>query len=252
MRALLVRLFPPRVEPADPSRPIYLDDSALESPPVALGVAAREALRLADVLEAMLHAARDAFVADDRKRIAEARRLDDVLDKLNTAIKAYLTRLDPEALTEEDHRRLAEILAFSTNLEHAGDVLDKNVLGHAAKRLKRNLLLSPQQRAELDAIMARLAANLRIAAAVFMTEDPRGARRLIAEKEAFRDMGAAATEAHFMRLRGGGAETTETSALHLDIQRDLKRVNTHLVAAAAYPVLKNQGELLSTRLRNGE
>ena len=31
--------------------------------------------------------------------------------------------------------------------------------------------------------------------------------------------------------------------------RDLKRVNTHLVAAAAYPVLEGKGELLPSRIR---
>jgi phosphate:Na+ symporter len=41
----------------------------------------------------------------------------------------------------------------------------------------------------------------------------------------------------------------ETSTLHLDALRDLKNVNAHLVAAAAYPVLENKGELLPTRLR---
>jgi phosphate:Na+ symporter len=36
--------------------------------------------------------------------------------------------------------------------------------------------------------------------------------------------------------------------LHLDIVRDLKRVNAHL-AAAAYPILEGRGELLSSRLK---
>ena len=53
----------------------------------------------------------------------------------------------------------------------------------------------------------------------------------------------------FDRLRAGGSGVAETSALHLDVLRDLKQVNAHLVAAAAYPVLKNQGGLLSSRLR---
>jgi len=35
----------------------------------------------------------------------------------------------------------------------------------------------------------------------------------------------------------------------LDVLRDLKRVNTHLVAAAAYPVLEAGGALLPSRLR---
>jgi len=48
----------------------------------------------------------------------------------------------------------------------------------------------------------------------------------------------AATKAHFARLRQGRIDTAETSALHLDIIRDLKRINSHLVAGAAYPVAR--------------
>ena len=84
---------------------------------------------------------------------------------------------------------------------------------------------------------------------MFVTEDVRAARLLAAEKEAFRDVEAQATAAHFERLRAGRIETAETSSLHLDVLRDLKRVNAHLVAAAAYPVLEGRGELLSSRLR---
>ena len=44
----------------------------------------------------------------------------------------------------------------------------------------------------------------------------------------------------------------ETSALHLDLLRDIRRVNAHLVAAAAYPVLESHGELLASRLRRDD
>ncbi len=250
--ALLRRVFPARADAPDPSRPLYLDEAARETPVVAVGVAAREALRLADMLEAMLLAARDAFAADDRKRVAEARRMDDVLDRLNEAIKTYLTGLDPEATSETDQRRIEEILAFTTNLEAAGDVVDKNLLGHAAKRLKRNIAPPREQTEELAVIIARLVANLRAAASVFMTEDVRAARLLAAEKEIFRDLETAATGEHFGQIRAGQAQAAEASAWRLDLLRDLKRVNDHLVAAAAYPVLKSQGELLPTRLRENE
>jgi phosphate:Na+ symporter len=185
---------------------MYLDKAALETPVVAVGAAAREALRLADVLEAMLQGARDAFEKDDRRRIAETRRIDDVLDRLNTAIKAYVTSLDPEAMTDADHRRVEQVLAFSTNMEHAGDVVAKNLMALASKRLKRGLAFSKEGQAELTAMMERLAANLRTAASVFMTEDPRAAR-LLASEEAFRDLEATATQAHFARLREGRPET---------------------------------------------
>jgi phosphate:Na+ symporter len=249
---LLRRLLPARFDQADPAQPMYLDKAAIETPVVAVGAAAREALRLADVLETMLQGIRDAFQKDDRKRVAETKRLDDVLDKLNTAIKTYLTSLDPEAMTNADHRRAEQILAFATNLEHAGDVVDKNLAALASKRLRRGLAFSKEGQAELIGMLERLMTNLRTAVSVFMTEDVRAARLLAGEKEGFRDMEAAATQAHFVRLREGRLETTETSTLHLDVVRDLKRVNAHLVEAAAYPVLKGQGDLLPTRLRPDE
>jgi phosphate:Na+ symporter len=243
---LLRKMLPARVAADDPSRPRYLDQGALETPPIALAAAAREALRMADALEAMLSGAADALATTDRRRIGEVRRLDDVLDRLNTAIKEYVTSLDPEALSDADDRRLSQILAFATHLEAAGDVVDRDVMGHAAKRLKRGIPLGEQERGEARRVLERLAATVRAAAAVFMTEDARSARQLAAEKEAFRDLETAATRAHFAGLRGGKAEP---GALDLDLLRDLKRVNGHLVAAAAYPVLEGQGELLSSRLR---
>jgi phosphate:Na+ symporter len=249
---LLQRLLPRRVDPADPSRPLYLDVAARETPIVALGGAAREAMRLADVLETMLHGARDALHKGDRKMIAETKRMDDVLDHLNTAIKTYLTSLDPESLSDADHRRLGEILNFAMNMEQAGDVIDGNLLPHCAKRLKRGLVFSKEGEAELLGMMDRLVTNLRTAASLFMTDDRRAARLLVDEKVAFRDLEAAATQSHFDRLRTGRRDTAETSALHLDLLRDMKRVNGHIVAAAAYPVLERSGELLPSRVTDGD
>jgi phosphate:Na+ symporter len=246
---LLVRWLPARVDAADPGRPLYLDHAAMETPVVAIGAAAREALRLADVLEAMLLGLRDVLAKDDRRLVSETKRLDDTLDKLNRAIKAYLTALDPEALGDADHQRIRDILCFVTNMEHAGDIVDRNLLGLVSKKIKRGLSFSSAGEAELLAIIDRLVANVRAAASLLMTSDERAARLLVAEKETFRGMEAAATDGHFARLRAGRVDTAETSALHLDALRDLKSVNTHVVAAAAYPVLETIGELLPSRLR---
>jgi phosphate:Na+ symporter len=250
--ALLRRWLPTRVDQGDPSTPVYLDPSARETPVLALGFAAREALRLADVLEAMLQGLHEAFAGGDRRSIAHTKRLDDVLDKLNTAIKAYLTGLAPEALTEDDHRRVMEILTFATNMEQAGDIVEKNLLGAAAKKLKRGLAFSGEEQAALLGMIDRLSTNVRCAASLFMTGDTRAARLLASEKEAFREIEAVATMSHFNRLQAGRLEAAEVSALHLDALRDLKQVNTHVVAAAAYPVLEFAGDLLRSRVRQDE
>ena len=245
---LLVRLVPARVDVADPSQPIYLDWAARETPSVALAGAAREALRMVDVFETMLRGTLDSLNRGDRKRVTETARMDSVLDRLDTAIKEYLTSLDTDALDDTDHRRLSEILAFTTNLEHAGDIVEKSLMPLAAKRIKRGISFSEGSREEIREMLDRLTSNARAAAAVFMTEDPRTARQLLGEKEVFRELELRATEEHFGRPRTGRAESIEMSKLLLDIVRDLKRVNAHL-AAAAYPILEGRGELLPSRLR---
>jgi phosphate:Na+ symporter len=248
---LLVRLLPARIDTADPSQPIYLDWAARETPSIALAGAAREALRMVDVFEAMLRGALDALNRGDRKRVTETARTGKVLDRLDTAIKEYLTSLDSDSLDDMDHRRLSEILAFTTNLEHAGDIIEKSLMALAAKRIKRGVSFSELSRAEIRQMVDRLISNARAAAAVFMTEDPRAARRLLSEKEVFRELELRAADEHFGPTRAGRAESIEMSKLLLDIVRDLKRVNAHL-AAAAYPILEGRGELLPSRLRQHE
>lgn len=242
-------LKPVRVDAADPSQPIYLDGAARETPTIALAAAAREALRMVDVFEDMLRGAIDSLDRDDRKRVAETKRMDDVLDRLDRAIKEYLTSLDTDALDEVDHRRMSEIVAFCTNIEHAGDIVERSLMPLAAKRIKQGIAFSEARQHEIRGMIERLIANARAAAAVFMTEDPRSARRLLREKEVFRDFETSATQSQFGRSRAGPQESVEAGRLHLDIVRDLKRVNSHL-SAAAYPILEGQGELLPSRLRH--
>ena len=46
-------------------------------------------------------------------------------------------------------------------------------------------------------------------------------------------------------------ESIETSSIHIDVVRDLKRINSHLTSVA-YPILEAAGELSHSRLRASE
>jgi phosphate:Na+ symporter len=81
-----------------------------------------------------------------------------------------------------------------------------------------------------------------------MSSDPQLARELVGRKAALRDAEQAATESHFARVREGRLDSIRTSSLHLDIIRDLKRINSHL-ASAAYPILESAGQLRPSRLK---
>ncbi|MGY3615142.1 Na/Pi cotransporter family protein [Bradyrhizobium sp. USDA 10063] len=243
---LLKRLLPRRVRDTDPARPRHLDESALETPSLALADAARETLRMGDIVEEMLRKVMAAMMTDDRVLVEQVSRMDNSVDSLDEAIKLYVTKLTRGSLDEREGQRAMEIISFAINLEHIGDIIDKNLSELATKKIKRRLQFSPEGTEELSAFHKRTLDSLRIAFGVFMSGDVNEARKLVAEKAALRNAEFAATERHLERLREGRPETIETTSLHLDVLRDLRRIHSH-ICSVAYTALVSAGELAADR-----
>jgi phosphate:Na+ symporter len=242
MAALLKKLLPNRVQETDPSQPRYLDESALETPSLALADAARETLHMGDIVEVMLRKVMAAMMTNDRTLVDQVSRMDNSVDNLDEAIKLYVTKLTRGSLDEHEGRRAMEIISFTINLEHIGDIIDKNLSELATKKIKRRFQFSPEGAEELSAFHKRTMDSLRIAFGVFMSGDVNEARKLLVEKAHLRNTEIAATERHLDRLREGRPETIETTSLHLDVLRDLRRIHSH-ICSVAYPVLDAAGEL---------
>jgi phosphate:Na+ symporter len=251
LAALLTRFLPEKKKPSDPATPLYLDETAIDTPSVALVCAARETLHIGDIVETMLRQTMTALLTDDRKLVAEISRMDNAVDGLDEAVKLYVTKLTRASLDERDGHRAMEIISFSINLEHVGDIIDKNLMELATKKIKRRLVFSKAGAAELAAFHQEVLDNLKLAFSVFMSSDVKTARQLITEKTELRAAEIAAAESHLARLREGRPESIESSSLHLDILRDLKRIHSH-ICSVAYPVLEAAGELQPNRLKAAE
>jgi phosphate:Na+ symporter len=237
----LTKIFPGQRAAAKPGVPNYLDETTLETPSLALADASRETLHMGDVVEQMLQKVMIALLTNNRALVSEVSRMDNVVDRLDEAIKLYVTKLTRGSLEDREGRRAMEIISFAINLEHIGDIVDKNLSEVAAKKIKRKLQFSPEGANELAAFHKRVLDSLKLALGVFMSGNLADARKLIAEKAELRNAEVAAAERHFERLREGRPETLETTSLHLDVLRDLKRIHSH-ICSAAYPVLDMAGE----------
>jgi phosphate:Na+ symporter len=229
----------------------HLDQALLDRPALALNAATRELMRLADKVELMLRLAILTFEGKDEARIAELRVLETEVDATQEEIKLYLTRLMQGGLDERQSEQVVELILFTTNLEHVGDIIDRGLLGMAEKKARLDLRFSDPGWADIRAFHARIAEQMRLALTVFVSRDLAMARDLVAEKDRLRELEATATERHVARLREGNAESIETSALHLDVLRDLKRISAHLTTVA-YPILEAQGLLRGSRLKAGK
>jgi phosphate:Na+ symporter len=233
----------------DAGRTRYLDASAIDSPTEALAAATRETLALGDLVAEMLEQSLTVFERDDGRLLKQIGRADDAVDRRYEAIKLYLMKISSAGMSGEDSARFVEILTFITNLEHIGDIIDKNLMELAAKKIRNKLAFSREGLDELRQFHGRVRDNLRLAYNVFTLRDVRLARKLLNEKPLLREAEVSTANSHFARLRAGRPESIETSAIHLDIIRDLKRINSHLTSVA-YPILEAAGELLVTRLKD--
>ncbi len=216
-------------------RPRHLDASALDTPTLALANAARETLRMGDVVEHMMILHREALhgkVGQDK----EVRRLDDDVDVLYTAIKLYLAQIQKEDLGEEDSRRWAEIIEMALNLEQAGDIIERMTGDIASKSHAARRAFSAEGLAELDTLYERLVGNLRLSLSVFLSGDLASAKRLRRSKHRFRILDRRYAHAHVDRLHQQNVQSIETSSLHLGLLGDMKRLNS-LFCAVAYNVL---------------
>jgi phosphate:Na+ symporter len=239
---LLAKILPARAKADDPSAPRYLDESALDTPSLARADASREVLRVGDIVELMLQKVMTALMTGNRALVVEVCRMDNTVDRLDEAIKLYVAKLTRGSLDEREGKRAMEIVSFTINLEHVGDIIDKNLSELAGKRIKRNIQFSAEGAAELIAFHKRVLDGLKLAFSVFMAGDVGDARKLITEKTSMRLAELEAAEHHFERLRAGRPESIESTSLHLDVLRDLKRIHSH-ICSVAYPVLEAAGQM---------
>lgn len=241
-------ILPDRAREEDESLPRYLDPTAFATPPAALACVARETLRVSDIVQRMMRDTLEAFRTNNTHLVQGIRDQEAIVDSLYEAIKNYLARLSSHPLDKHESKRYMQILTFSTNLEHIGDIIDKNLMEMASKKIRNQDNFSRQGFSEISDLHHRVMDNMNLAQNVFMTGDVKMARKLFEEKVVLRNQEMMAAESHFKRLSQGVAETIATSSLHLDILRDLRRINSY-VSLIAYPILEEANELKTTRLR---
>ena len=244
---ILERLFPEKENSDGPQKPHLLDPTAIETPVVALSCAAREALRMGEYVETMIQGVIVSIEENDLAKTEALIEMDDLVDSTYKEIKLYISKISRQEVDELESHRIAEIMSFTTNLEHIGDITE-NLLELVNKKIKKQSRFSDEGLAEISELHAKVAINLKLAMTVFMSGDITVARQLLSEKREVNALERQGTDRHMERLLEGRPECIETSALYMDMLRDLRRIHSH-IASVAYPILDAAGELRKTRLK---
>jgi phosphate:Na+ symporter len=230
-------LVPPDQPGENPFKARYLDERALDQPSLALGQATREALRMADVVQGMLRDVIPVFRDDDQALLEDVEQRDDQVDFLEREIKLFLARLRREAMGPDLNRKEIALISVIGNLENIGDIIDKNLMELARKKLYQGRRFSEAGWAEIVEFHAMISKNLELAVAAFAAHDRSLAQAVLDQRPVIRQRERELRESHLGRLRQGLAESLETSEIHLDILTNLKRISSH-ITALMFPILE--------------
>lgn len=210
-------------------------------PAVALSQSKREIGLVTREIVDMLEEAWEALKSGDEQMCKHIRGRDDHVDRLDRQIKKYLTATMGDDLPEELDKARDRQLRFLTDLETIGDVIDRNLVSAAIKKAKKGLRFSEEGWEELKVYFRGTTATLELASAVFVSDSPEMARKLLEHKTRMRDHEISLRERHYDRLQKGTQQTMETTDLHLEILSQLKHIN-HVVCGVAYGVLQSASD----------
>jgi phosphate:Na+ symporter len=230
-------VLPERPQTNGMAKPRHLDPTALDTPSLALANAARETLRMGDLIDNMLEAMLDVLNGKQTAVTQEIRRLTDDVEALYSAIKLYLAQMPREDLSDQDSRRWAEIIELAINLKLASDLIERMLRKVQQQKTSQRRSFSEVGVEELAGLHSQLISNLRLGLSVFLSADKESARQLLREKRRFRAQERRMAHAHVSRLQRKIVQSIETSSLHLELIADMKRLNS-LFCSSAYVVLE--------------
>lgn len=230
MHRLITVMFPAKEEQRT-FGPQYIDEGFLSSPPLALEQSRKEIVREGEIVIEMMRLSAKVFESRDL-RLSETVSLMDIrADVLRNAVVPYLARISQNsALTEEQSKQQLQLLYIAADFESIGDIIDKNIMPLARKKLENDLWFSDQGWKDIVSLHSRVMENLDRALSALMQGDMEPARMAAESSTEINGYEADLRKRHIERLNSGLKEALETSSVHLDLLEQFKRVNSLVVS----------------------
>ena len=229
------RIYPP-MEIEKPFGVRYINDSLIETPEIALKLARKEILRGVEIVKVMFDDSVAVFKTRDMEKVREINNIEDNVDILRNEIIPFLTKLAAKELTEKESEKEVTYLYITNEFESIGDVIDKNIMALAEKMVENNYHFSSNGSKDIEKLHGKISVNLAHIIKVIRDDDLILANNITKTGCTIRKLETDLREQHFKRLHDGLQESMETSAVHLDLLDNLKRINDHIVYIA-YTVL---------------
>jgi phosphate:Na+ symporter len=220
---LVTRIVPERPQPAG-VQPRYLDDIYLDQPALALDQVRRELARLGGRVRSMLGDSLHVTVDGTRDEVEHLKRQDNDVDTLYRACVRYLGKLSQEDLVLKQPQQLGDFIGIANYLENVGDVIERDLLGVARKRLSNGTTISPSTKAKLKPVEEKVVEAFDNVVTSLGTGDRDAAVNAMRAKEKVNDLAQEATAHLAKRLVADEPDRMEAFQIETEIIENYRRI----------------------------
>ena len=227
---LFNRIFPEREAPK-PFGAKYVNKKLIsKSVEISLMMTKKEILRVSGFIQEMILEMKAAFRSKDPSVLDKVNELDSKVDILHKIIITFLAKLSQEEMSITESEQCMNYMYIQNELESIGDVIDKNIMSLAAKKIEKGLIFSEDGFHELEHLIYKVNRNFENLTIALRNDDQLKAKVVIdsykdREEEKYKEL-------HIERLFKGQAKSIATSSVHLDLISYFSRINGHIAYIA--------------------
>ncbi|GAW91549.1 Na/Pi cotransporter family protein [Calderihabitans maritimus] len=220
----IIKLIPGEVETI-PQGPVYLDPRMLKTPAIALSLATKEIIRMADIAYRNVADAMEGFFQEDAKLLNSVFEREKVIDQLDEAITAYLAQIAQRGMNPALSKRHTGLLHAVNDLERVGDHA-VNIAQMAFNRIEDGLPFTEQALSELQEMSELVKDTLAQAIEALKHDNVSAAKQVLRQERKIDEMEKSLRLSHIGRLNCGKCYPG-SGVVFLDIISNLERVGDH-------------------------
>jgi len=234
---IILRIFPDVEDERDLTIATWhLDDSAIETPAMALDLARSEIARMAKITGRMLDGFIQPFLENDpgldtvhpQLTVMEGVEMRErKLDFLEKKVKKYLLQIGQEELSDTQIAEVFGMITISSQMESIGDIMERNLRPLVTKKRALQLDFSEEGKKELIKYNTKVCKQFSRLEKTFSELDPKRAKKVMVKEEKYLNLEAQYRESHFQRLHAAREESVETDAIHTELLEMMKQINLH-------------------------
>ena len=203
----------------------FIDSRVLNTPPIAIGQARRETLRMAQIALEMVDATNQFLEDGDMKSISGLEKREELVDLLQREITDFVVQLSQSSISTQTSESIASIMHMVNDLERIGDHCE-NLWRLGIRKFEGKISFSEVGEGELLAISGKAREFLQFIIDAMETQDQSIGPQAIEYEDEIDDLERSLRMNHINRLNTGEC-AVQPGLVFIDILHNYEKIGDH-------------------------